>query len=45
VSSSPLRVRIRELNAFGGLTNDDAVDFGRVHELRVLGGLVVQFGR
>jgi hypothetical protein len=45
VSPSPLRVRIRELNAFGGLTNDDAVDFGRVHELRVLGGLVVQFGR
>lgn len=45
ISPSPLRVRVRELNAFGGLTNDDAVDFGTVHELRALAGLVVQIGK
>lgn len=45
ISPSPLRVRIRELNAFGGLTNDDAVNFGAVHELRAVAGLVVQFER
>ena len=45
ISPSPLRVRIRELNAFGGLTNDDAVNFGSVHELRAIAGVVVQIGR
>lgn len=45
MSPSPLRVRIRELSALGGLTNEDAIRFGTVHELRVVGGLVVQIGR
>lgn len=45
VSSSPLSVRIRALNAFGGLTADDAVTFGAVHELRALAGVVVQIGK
>jgi hypothetical protein len=45
ISPSPLRVRIRRLSASGGLTEDDAVDFGAVHEVRVVAGLVVQIGR
>lgn len=45
VSPSPLQVRIRELNAAGGLTESDAVTFGAVHELRALAGVVVQIGK
>lgn len=45
ISPSPLHVRIRQLSASGGLTEDDAVDFGGVHELRAVAGLVVQIGR
>lgn len=45
ISPSPLNVRIRELNPSGGLTEDDAVRFGGVHQLRAQAGLVVQIGR
>jgi hypothetical protein len=45
VSLSPLRVRIRQLSDTGGLTEDDAVDFGAVHEFRAMAGLVIQIGK
>lgn len=45
ISQSPLGLRIRELGPSGGLTGEDAVTFGTVHNLRAGVGLVLQFGR
>lgn len=45
IASSPLEVRIRELDGAGGLARDDAVRFGTVHHLRAAAGLVLQIGR
>lgn len=45
VARSPLKVRVRELGAVGGLTNDSTVTFGLVHHLRASVGLVIQIGK
>ena len=45
IAPSPLRLRIRELGAAGGLNTADAVDFGVVHHLRLAAGVVLQLGK
>lgn len=45
IAESPLELRIRELSPAGGLASDDRVNFGLVHHLRAVVGVVVQFGR
>ncbi|HZB26632.1 MAG TPA: hypothetical protein VE379_10895, partial [Vicinamibacterales bacterium] len=45
IAPSPLRLRIRELGAVGGLDSASAVDFGIVHHLRLSAGVVLQLGR
>jgi hypothetical protein len=45
IAHSPLQLRIRGLDAAGGLTSESGVDFGLAHNLSATAGVVFQFGR